>query len=110
MCSLLRLMEGLLAEIAFELPDAALQGFHAEVDAAVMVILGRVDAAARFDEHVAVRKLHDDGVEKTPILDSEVKEKMHAMFPEGAAMPDLAYAVALMELKWANAMKLLEDN
>ena len=53
---------------------------------------------------------HDDGVEKTPILDSEVKEKMHAMFPEGAAMPDLAYAIALMELKWANAMKLLEDN
>ncbi len=52
----------------------------------------------------------DDGVHRTPIRDSEVQEKMHAIFPEGAAMPDLAYAIALMELKWANALKLLEDN
>ncbi|WP_421572411.1 hypothetical protein M1L65_07205 [Slackia exigua] len=59
------------------------------------------------DEIVAY---HDDGVSRTPIRDSEVQEKMHAMFPEGAAMPDLAYAIALMELKWANALKLLEEN
>lgn len=59
------------------------------------------------DEIVAY---HDDGVERTPIYDSDVQEKMRAMFPEGAAMPDLAYAIALMELKWANALKLLEDN
>lgn len=53
---------------------------------------------------------HDDGETRTPILDSEVQAKMHAMFPEGAAMPDLAYSIALMELKWCNALKLLEDS
>lgn len=53
---------------------------------------------------------HDDGVEKTPIRDSDVQEKMRGMFPDGAPMPDLAYAIAYVSLKYRNALKLLEDS
>ena len=53
---------------------------------------------------------HDDGVEKTPILDSEVKAKMDEIFPDGAPIPDLAYSIAYVSLKYKNALKLLAEN
>ena len=59
------------------------------------------------DEIVAY---HDDGVIRTPIHDSDVQARMAEMFPDGAPMPDLAYAIALVDIKWENALKLLEDS
>lgn len=53
---------------------------------------------------------HDDGVGRTPIYDSDVKARVAEIYPDGSKIPDLAYAVALVELKWPNALKLLEDN
>lgn len=59
------------------------------------------------DEIVAY---HDDGVTRTPIYDSDVRARVAEMYPEGCKMPDLAYSIALVELKWPNALKLLEEN
>lgn len=53
---------------------------------------------------------HDDGVNRTPIRDSDVRSKMRSMFPDGAPMPDLAYSIAYVSLKYKNALKLLEEN
>lgn len=59
------------------------------------------------DEIVAY---HDDGIRRTPIYDSDVLARVAEIYPDGSKIPDLAYAVALVELKWPNALKLLEDN
>lgn len=59
------------------------------------------------DEIVAY---HDDGVRRTPIYDSDVLAKVAEIFPCGPKAPDLAYAVALVELEWPHALKLLEEN